>query len=392
MATKKNKELIQDKGLYIVSEPATLLKGSGANRHIEVGQYYLNKHFNISFYSLCEIPTQNKNKILRIVHENKGQVNFLKKTFKKIGLWHTIKDLKILHSNHKNILNAYKTIKEINPSFIYERSSFLNFSGLIISKLLNIPHFYENNGIKYLEHQENITSWLTWLWAILERKSYKKSDFVFFVGLWGNRLNLPTKNWMNIENGIEEDYIDRFEYHQKKIGGVINICFIGSLMKYHGFGLLVNALKGIDTSNIHLHLFGSKLESVVDELNDIVKTTYYGFLDREELAKRVAEMHIGIVPNARDYQSQMKLFDYGAAKCLVIAPDLKNLKYWFNEEEICFFRKDEVNSLKKVLKRAINNPQSINSMGEKIYLKIREGFTWDKIFIEKSKIINSFLE
>lgn len=263
----------ENKGIYIVSEPATLIKGSGAYRHIEVGRTYLAKHFDIEFYPMCEVPSPTKTFEVK-ANSKPTKENLLKSILKSIGLWHTIKDLKILFDNHKAIFKNYQAIKAINPAFIYERSSFLNFSGLIISKWLGVPHFYENNGIKYLEHKEKVSSWLTWLWAAFEKTAYKKSDFVFFVGLWGSRLGLSTKNWINVENGVEKEYIERFESHQKTIEDKINICFIGSLMEHHGFYLLVEALKNIDTSNIHLHLFGSKMKTVVDELEVFIETKY----------------------------------------------------------------------------------------------------------------------
>lgn len=377
---------MKNKSLYIVSEPATLVKGSGAYRHIEVGQAYLARHFDIKLYPLCKVPSI-KSKVVSNTKVDNNKENIFKKTFKRIGLWHTLKDLKILINNHRTIFKHYKAIKKINPDFIYERSNFLNYQGLIISKWLRTPHFYENNGIKYLEQSERSNSWLLPIWSFLERTAYKNSSYVFFVGLWGSRLNLTTNNWMNIENGVEQSFLDNFGTVEKKYDKIINICFIGSLMKHHGFDLFAAALKKIDTTNIHVHLFGSKLEDAETELQKYVPCTYHGFLDRMELASALQEMHIGIIPDGKQYPSFMKLFDYGAAKCLVIAPNLKNLKYWFDDNNILFFQKGNVNALRKKIDFAIKNREVIKIKGEKLYDKISGEHTWEKIFTQKSEII-----
>lgn len=377
-------------GIYLVSEPATLIKGSGAYRHIEVGRKYLGKHFNLVFYPACNLPVSKSGKQVSI--DRSSVPSKFKTLLKRLGLWHTIKDLKVLFDNHRSIYKHYKAIKKLSPDFIYERSSFLNFQGLIISKWLGIPHFYENNGIKYLEHQERVKTWLGWLWKYLEKRAYQKSDFVFFVGLWGDRINLSTKNWMNIENGIEQSFIDHFRGHKKEITDKINICFVGSLMQHHGFSMLIKALKDMDTSSLHLHLIGSKLDTVATEISPIIETTYHGFLDRADLAGLLEKMHVGIIPGGKEYPSFMKLFDYGAAKCLVIAPDLKNLRFWFSEDEIAFFEKGNVASLRNRMLWVLKNKDLIEEKGNKIYRKISASFVWDEIYGRKAAVIRRTID
>mgnify|MGYP001603084511 CR=1 FL=1 len=379
------------KGFYLVSEPATLIKGSGAFRHIEVGRSYLSKHFSISFYPLCKVPSTKTSSSAKVKPPKEIKIGRFKRWCIDIGLWHTIKDLKILFENHKSVVSHYKNIKARQADFIYERSSFLNFGGLIISKWLKIPHFYENNGIKFLERKRHFKSWLNWLWEYLEKTAYRKSDYVFFIGLRGNSIHLKTKNWINIENGVEADFLQKFVKHEKQFGTVINICFMGSLMQHHGFELLIQALAKMDTRQFHLHLIGAKFDAIVPKLEPLVETTNHGFLNREELVETLMTMHIGVIPDGNEFVSFMKLFDYGASRCLVVAPKLKNLKYWFTEEEILFFEKGNDVSLAQALTQALRDEDLIPNKGNKLYNKIAEKHTWDQVFQEKAAIISKFL-
>jgi len=383
---------VKPKAIYLVSEPATLIKGSGAYRHIEVGQEYLSQHFDLSFYPLCKVPDAQERDYHQGGFALKRKDTAWKQWLKQVGLWHTAKDLIRLFSNHLDIFRHYRHIKKQAPDFIYERSNFLNFQGILISKWLGIPHFYENNGIHYLEHQERVTTWLGWLWRLLERWAYQQADFVFFVGLWGNRIELASNNWMNIENGVELPFIEHFQDHQKVVEDTIHICFIGSLMKHHGLDVLIEALQKLATTSFHLHLIGTKLEVAAQQLRSILPTTYHGFLEREQLTILLEKMHVGVIPGGKEYPSFMKLFDYGAAKCLVIAPDLKNLQYWFNNQELLFFEKGNPLALKVQLQSVLDDPRLITERGAVLYQRIKAAFTWEHIFENKAQLIQSKLK
>lgn len=375
------------KGIYLVSEPACLRKGSGAYRHIEVGVQYLSKYFDIKLIVPKLVSVENNSLYSKSEHKE----IWIKKLLKESGIWGAIKDFYILYTNHKDILGLYKTIQKAKPLFIYERAAYLNIKGLVICKILGIQHFYENNGIKYFERKKIYFSWFYPLARLLERWAYRKSDFVFFVGLWGNMIASKKENWMNIENGIENDFIESFKDHKKVVKDKINLCFLGSLMDHHNLPLLIEAFSLSNTKSFHFHLIGSKLDLVYERINKIIPTTNHGFLERNQLKEVLKEMHVGIIPGAYEYPSHMKLFDYGAAKCIVIVPYVKNINYWFKEEELITFKQnsaiDLANKLTEMDKAFIEN----SSLGENLHNRILGQFTWDIIFKEIAAIINSKL-
>jgi glycosyltransferase involved in cell wall biosynthesis len=369
------------KGIYLVTELGCMQKGSGAYHHIEIGVKYLSKYFDVTLIS----PSIDNPKIGL---GNNQKENIIKRILKKTGVWGTIKDLVILYHNHRSIYSFYKTVKSHRVDFIYERVAYLDFKGLITAKCLKIPHFYENNGVKYFERKKIYFSWFYPLAFELERVAYKRSTFVFFVGLWGNMIASKKKNWMNIENGIEENFIAQFKTHHKKVEDKINLCFIGSLMKHHNMPLLITALSQTpNRDQFHLHLFGDKLESAFEEIQTILPATYHGFLTHNELSEVLKEMHVGLIPGAEEYPSHMKLFDYGAAKCIVLAPDVQNIKYWFKENELILFKQNSVEDLKNRLSLLDKDFIENSQYGINLYNKIERQFTWSQLFSQISSVI-----
>lgn len=377
------------KALYVVSEKDCLIPGKGCYRHITIGIQELNRFIPVDLYIIGRLnkpsfPDSNQN------------LNTIQKIpwYKKSIIWNTFRDFWLIINNHKNLIYHYKEIKRISPAFMYERVNYLQFTGIILSKILNIPHFYENNGIKFYERKRDFPSLFFPIAFFLERLAYNKADFTFFIGSWGNLLNSRKKNWMNIENGVERSYVEAFKSHNKhyKEGETLHICFIGSLMPHHRFDVLIQALRLLrEPEKIHLHLFGSNFEGIIHNLTGLVSFTDHGFVNRDLLKEKLTNIHVGILPGSDPYPSNMKIFDYGGAKCMVLAPRVQNLTHWFSSLEIQYFDNESSSQLAVLIENIVENPSIINTYGEKLYEKINRDHTWDNIFNHKFSIIKNIL-
>ncbi len=72
----------------------------------------------------------------------------------------------------------------------------------------------------------------------------------------------------------------------------------------------------------------------------------HGFIGRSCVGDLLRSMDIGVIPNCPPYGSQMKLLDYAAAGCLVLAPDVPHLVNFYSDQGVCFF---EAGDRKRVL-------------------------------------------
>lgn len=381
------------KGIYLVTESECLRKGSGAFRHIEVGTVYLNKFFDIQMLNYPKTNTCSNTLNSNREKAAKKKGNFIKKTLFKSPIGGSLLDIKIFIENHIRIIGFLLEIKKLKPHFIYERAAYLNFNGIIISRILGIPHFLEANGLHYLRRKKYYSSYLNPFAKWAEQVFHSSSDYVFYVGLWGNLFGSPKGNWCNVENGIEGSLLSSFNLHKKKVEGKINLCFIGHPMEHHNLPLLIQSLKrSSNRDSIHLHLFGYGLNSIAAELNKYILVTNHSFLDRKDLMSRLKDMHVGVLPGSNEYASNMKLFDYGIAKCIVIAPSLINIRHWFSPSEIMFFENNNIDDFTSKIEQLNKGFIENSSYGENLFNTIKENFLWETIFSKISKVISDICD
>jgi Glycosyltransferase len=369
------------RGIYLVTEPGCMDPKGGAYQHISVGYRELSRHFDMKMIA-PPLPSNLAKKADQPAISKKKQSN---------SLMGALRDIRTFIQNHKNIFRLYKSIKRLSPDFIYERSAFLNFQGLMIARLLSIPHFYENNGIAaHFQHSYYYRSILHKLTLWVERKAYEASSFVFYVGTWGFYFNSPKRNWMNVENGIEESLLKSFKDFRRQPGEKVVVGFIGRLMKHHDPHLLIEAFKLLRSKEkCKLLLIGPNLNEIADGLQGIVECENIGYISRDDMPAWLRQIDIGIIPGAEEYLSQMKLFDYAAARAMVICPDTINLTHWFSKDEVVFFKKGSAKALADALEAGVANPSELIVKGNKIYNKVSGNFTWISVFNQKASIISS---
>lgn len=180
----------------------------------------------------------------------------------------------------------------------------------------------------------------------------------------------------------------RFEsYAERQFNDLdpINICFIGSFLKWHNVDLLVFAMQDLIQSGIKARLFlvghGQEHEAIVNlvnrvGLNDHVEIT--GFLDGQDLYQLKEKMHIGVMPGSNWYGAPNKIFEYGAMKMAVLAPKTPTIDYLFSKDEVQFFewknQKDLTNQLKTLCSKA-EIEKKAETLFEKINTKYSEKIT-----------------
>lgn len=373
------------KAIYLIQERGCLNPLSGAFQHISVGHNELAKEFVILTF------LNNKRIDLKLFEDKRNDLEFSivknNNPITKGFIYGSVKDLYIILSAICNIPRLCKLYKKENPSFIYERTSYLNPSGLIAAMILSIPHFYEANGLQFERMEKYFKSFLKPVNRYLERWTYKNSNHVFFVGSYGNYWQLKSNNWTNVENGIEKEFVT-MDILPKISDGVTHLVFVGSLMQHHRPDILKEALLLLKPEEFHIHLVGSKLDNLYNDLlNNNIPVTHHGFIHRKKLNALISEFHIGIIAGSPEFNSNMKLFDYALAKCSVVAPNVDVLKLSF-KNELMFFDGTSVDLANKLI--ILMKDYSLrNILSLKLYDKVKSQFNWDVIFRCKSEIIKS---
>ena len=373
---------------YVVSEQACLYPFTGAGRHIQTGLEQLSRSFNVNLVTFCR-PLSDE--AISLALESGHAASKMKGGYARrfFGSW--IRWWLILFQNHKNFIKHYRVIRKEAPRFIYERAAYLNYTGLLISKIMRIPHFYEVNGIYYRDNETRFPSLYNTFARIMERKAYKSTS-CFFVGGLNHELGIPesSKSYV-IQNGIDASFLEVFKMSKSNPDNhhKVNILFVGHAMPHHRFDILVQAIAAMRyKERVTLHLVGSNFEQYLDDLYaNAIGTEQYGVLGHSELVPILHQMDIGVVPFAEDYYSNMKVFLYGAAGLAVVLPMSRNFLNIFSHSEAVFFENMSIRGLSAALDDIVVNRAYYRQMGHRCRDKIAHGYTWDRIFDEIIKRI-----
>ncbi len=159
----------------------------------------------------------------------------------------------------------------------------------------------------------------------------------------------------------------------------INICFIGSFLKWHQVDFLIEAFKKIIESGIQAKLFlvgdgmermniQNQVESLTEEIKSQIEFT--GYLDGESLYNLKKEMHIGVMPGSNWYGAPSKIFEYGAMKMAVVAPNTPTISFLFNQDEVQLFERRNQKDFTDKLLDLVKDRNKIKTFSDVLNQKI----------------------
>ena len=375
------------KAIYLVSELNRYKKGSGAFKHIKVGVRQFSTKYNIILYDVINCKDVSISIDENTTHN--GSSKKVKQTNNISQLKGLLFDIKTLVKNHLNFINLFLFIKREKPLFIYERAEYLSFSGIIVCKLLSIPHYYEVNGISHQDIKIYYPSFFNHFARKLEYLFLSKSNYLFCVGGLGYSFPKNIKNWLSIQNGID------LKPHKQIITNnepPIKIIFVAHLMPHHKLEYLFEAILSLDKSKFEINLVGNGYENIIEKYNKLTTIKYHGVLLDDQIDRLLLIMDFGIIPYARDYDSHIKLFHYGGIGLPIIIPTTRNFLDMFSSKDVIFFDNNSVRSLQENLTEILSlDIKAKDELSRNVYNKIKDNYTWDKIFnkiiitIENSK-------
>ncbi|MFK8037013.1 MAG: glycosyltransferase family 4 protein [Crocinitomicaceae bacterium] len=253
--------------------------------------------------------------------------------------------------------------------------------GVRLAKSQNIPlyivydgpiieeYMFFNNGAKPIFLKEFTSREKTALMESRKTVVYSNPMKSYVENITGNASNL------SLHQNVDFSRFDILEGEKNSPSSIINICFIGSFLKWHQVDILVNTCCSLikEGYSIELYLVGDGMEkaSIEAEVNLLDESTkskihFTGFLDGTALYDLKKKMHVGIMPGSNWYGAPNKIFEYGAMNMAVIAPDTPTICDLFSNNEIVFFKWKNSESFKMALKELISKPELIEKMALKL--------------------------
>ena len=197
---------------------------------------------------------------------------------------------------------------------------------------------------------------------------------------------------------ILDDAVDLDNFNLKITKKIIKktCVYAGSFAKGKGIENIIEISKL--TKNIKYHLYGDLINSNFD-VNEIKKCKniiYKGFVEYKNIPKVLKKYDVLLLPYSKKvyvrsnnievgkYMSPMKLFDYLAAKKIIIASDLKVYNHILTKNNSILINSDSHKEWAKKLKLVFNNKKKFSNLKKEAFETAKKN-TWN---IRVKKILN----
>ena len=227
-----------------------------------------------------------------------------------------------------------RAARGFRPDVIYERANLFHFAGAWVARWRRLPLLLEVNSPLALERARHGRLSLRRIAAAAERLVWRRASHVLPVtevlaqhlreaGVEATRITV-------IPNGI--DPVDFSAPAPRPAGPVVTLGFIGFLRDWHGMDRVLAAMaREPGAERLGLRIVGDgpalpALRAQAEELGLGTRVEFLGLAGRDAVPGLIAGFDIALQPAAVAYACPLKILEYMAAGCAIVAPDQPNLR------------------------------------------------------------------
>jgi glycosyltransferase involved in cell wall biosynthesis len=233
-------------------------------------------------------------------------------------------------------LLAYRRLRAawtaFRPDIIYERCNLFYLAGMRLARRTGTPLLLEVNSPLAVERRANGGLTLFRLAERLEHATWRAATIVLPVtGVLGAILaeaGVSRDRIVVMPNGVD---LARFPARPAKAADApVELGFVGFVREWHGLDAVIDGMAESAIPCI-LTVVGDgparpALERQAQRLGLGGAVRFTGVVAPERVAGIVAGFDIALQPKATSYASPLKIFDYMAAGCAIVAPDQPNIR------------------------------------------------------------------
>lgn len=166
--------------------------------------------------------------------------------------------------------------------------------------------------------------------------------------------------------------------------GKLVIGFVGTLWKWHGLDLLLEAVRKLQRRDVCLVIVGdgqmrTQLMARCEEWGFEREVVFTGEVPHELIPRYLKMMDIAVLPaDLRFHASPMKLIEYMAMAKAIVAPKIANIEELVqHDEEALLFTPGDVDSLVSCLTRLLESPPLRARLGRAARRKVEIDLNWE---------------
>ncbi len=296
------------------------------------------------------------------------------------------------------IPKLWRAVSNEQFDFIYERYAFFNFAGAFVARIKNIPLVLEVNELA--GHDRIRGQCFVRLCAAIEKKVLRNAIVVITVSDFLNhvvsgKVEQGKTKVVTIPNGVplawlkQEIPSDEIMALRKRYGlqGKKVICFVGGLVHWHNFDLLLEAVKEVQDhiSDVVLMFLGDGplKNNIIDKANELKMASdsvlLIGKVPHSMIPLYLKMADIAVIPETNNFRSPIKMFEYMSMGLPVVAPKKPAIEIAIiHEQDGILFEPGNCSSLALSLLKCLSAPNIANVLGENAKQKIFDHFTWEK--------------
>lgn len=226
------------------------------------------------------------------------------------------------------------------PDVIYERYNLYFVSGVWAHRRFSLPLLLEVNAPLLDERSRYSGITLPRLARWSERWAWRGADRVYAVTrVLARRIaqeGIDEAKLSITPNGIDPNQFAALpsrEAAKQHLGleGRLVLGFTGFVREWHSMDTILDLMAAHPELNLHLLLVGDgpareALEIQAEKLGLSERVTFTGVVERDQVPLHVMAFDVALQPAVVPYASPLKLFEYLAAGCAVVAPASENIR------------------------------------------------------------------
>lgn len=277
-----------------------------------------------------------------------------------------------------------KAWRSFRPDFVYERNNLYFLAGALLARFDRATLFLEVNAPLAEERAKFGGLRLRWLATWLERWTWRSATRIFPVTrVLGDMLvagGVAPDRVRVVPNGI---VLDRFP-ERGASDGAVTLGFVGFVRAWHGLDTVIDALaREPEAASLRLVVVGDgpvreELEAQALRLGVADRVRFTGLVAHDQVAGHVLGFDIALQPSVTAYASPLKIFDYMAAGCAIVAPDQPNIReVLVHEQTALLFDPADPTAQWAAISRLLRDPDLRVALGRSARARLIEAdHTW----------------